>query len=506
MPFSASQGALGQPGFVWPGTGAPWAASVWGMGVWCVLLALLGACCALSPWHALLFFGAALFVVAGAVHPVLAGALLVLLTPVHREPLGLKVLPFTYELLMVNLYAKVPLFLPVALGAAVSLPAILSRRHWSELAVTLPLVLALTYAAISLLWTPDLVYSVLCLVFMASSVVVFLTMYTAVDTPRLARLFIYLFIAAMLLQAVFAILTFLGESEVVQKDWPLFGGVSLNLSMPTGRYSGQNIFRRASGLAHHNILGSYMNLGTVLILGLLTVERRWWLRIGLFCAMIVLVFVMLATMSRAGVGILVGVSFLFFLFSKRVRPLFVVLYPAFIGFVALLFLAQNASIELMMGQEFSPRVVQRTQQSDDLGNVAPERTRIWGDGIGALLRSNLAGAGIGTVHDFSNADGAFYAHSLYFSYLFELGVAGLLLFLVFCLYFLSRYLALLPHQESFVQRMNPAFCSGLCGILVHGVVDYDYLDMHIWLFLGLALAVLGLSRSELKQATSQPTA
>lgn len=470
----------------------PW----WGVLPCLLLLPLCGVLCALAPEQAPLLLGFVLFLLVCMFNRTLAAALLIPLALVPRGTLGLQILPHTHGFVMVDYYAHLPLFLPVAAGALLTLPATLDRRReHRELLFIFLLLLVFCYAAVTVLWSPIPRYSLTCLGIMASGLALLTVLYAAVDSPRSARRLAYLFVCMVVLQGIGALLChFLGDVEERHTlDWQVLEGLNLRLMAVTGYLSEDGRFNRLGGVVPPNIMSAHFNLGLILALGLLVRERRLLLRLLLAVGAVFLVFMVLGTMSRAGAAVLVGSPALFLILSRRVRPLCLLTLPLLLFVVVGTYKAQNAMIGALMGGAYTPRLEGRSEDQVKSGNVDTDRQKWWRKGLKALRDTGYLGTATATFHTIT---GMFYAHSLYMSYLIEFGLVGLGLFLLACAYLLSRYLALLHHQESFAQAMNPAFLAGFVGLLVHGLVDFDYLDMHTWAFLGLALGFVRLAREE----------
>jgi O-antigen ligase len=120
---------------------------------------------------------------------------------------------------------------------------------------------------------------------------------------------------------------------------------------------------------------------------------------------------------------------------------------------------------------------QRLAEIDDF--TAVSRLAIWGGAFTVFARSPILGAGFGNLRGLMGGllnlpDGwTGDAHNLYLELLAETGVIGFLVFGVLILLTLRTALKQLRKTEDDFNKMTAlAIFAAICGVLVHGTVDY----------------------------------
>ena len=115
-------------------------------------------------------------------------------------------------------------------------------------------------------------------------------------------------------------------------------------------------------------------------------------------------------------------------------------------------------------------------------------TRYWNKlASGSLLEGLGAGGLIYDAH-------VPHAHSIFFSVLFDFGLAGFSLMLVGLVILTARFVRLHRRQETYPQVLFVALCGGLVTMAVQGLFDSSYLMPVIPLFLGLTSAAYALAQ------------
>ena len=120
---------------------------------------------------------------------------------------------------------------------------------------------------------------------------------------------------------------------------------------------------------------------------------------------------------------------------------------------------------------------QRLGEIDDFTTVS--RLAIWGGAFTVFARSPLLGTGFGNLRGLmggllSLPDGwTGDAHNLYLELLAETGLIGFLVFLGLIILALRTAVKLLRKaHDNFNKMIALAIVSAICGVLVHGTVDY----------------------------------
>ncbi len=256
--------------------------------------------------------------------------------------------------------------------------------------------------------------------------------------------------------------------------------------------------RITSFLEHYNGLAGYMNLvlpfclvlasgGTDPILRTLS---RWCLAFAGVA--------LLLTQSRGGLLAFVAILLVYTYFSTRDRKA-IMRRVAFVVIVCLL--AATAA-----GFFF-----QRLGEIDDF--TAVSRLAIWGGAFTVFAGSPLFGAGFGNLRGLMGGllnlpDGwTGDAHNLYLELLAETGLIGFAAFGILMFLALRNALKQLRKMETHFNKMiGLAIFAAICGVLVHGTVDYLFhttpqVTALFFLFLGLLAAQASSYETEPSRAT-----
>lgn len=119
----------------------------------------------------------------------------------------------------------------------------------------------------------------------------------------------------------------------------------------------------------------------------------------------------------------------------------------------------------------------------------------------SFFKNRWIGAGAGGV--LKILDPVPNSHSTYFSILFDLGVAGLSIFIMFLVHAtLSLRRAIKNCSDNILLWM--LFCIGgsYIALLVHALVDNFHYDSYFWLVLGLVYTITTIAGSNISSASS----
>jgi putative inorganic carbon (hco3(-)) transporter len=222
--------------------------------------------------------------------------------------------------------------------------------------------------------------------------------------------------------------------------------------------------RITSFLEHYNGLAGYLNLVIPFCLAfamggtdpVLRILSRWCLAFASIA--------LLLTQSRGGLLAFVAILLLHVCFSApdrktRVRRLVIAL-------VGCLLVAAVAGF-----------FFQRLTEIDDF--TAVSRLAIWGGAFTVFARAPILGTGFGNLRGLMGGllnlpDGwTGDAHNLYLELLAETGVIGFLVFGVLIILAIQTALRQLRRTENQFNKMTAlAILAAICGVLVHGTVDY----------------------------------
>jgi putative inorganic carbon (hco3(-)) transporter len=251
--------------------------------------------------------------------------------------------------------------------------------------------------------------------------------------------------------------------------------------------------RITSFLEHYNGLAGYLNLVLPFCLAfavgdtdsVLRTLSRWCLALGAIA--------LLLTQSRGGLLAFVAILLVYAYLSADDRK-------ARIRQVALVL------IVCLLAAAVAGFFFQRLGEIDDFTTVS--RLAIWGGAFAVFARSPLLGTGFGNLRALMGGllnlpDGwTGDAHNLYLELLAETGLVGFMVFSVLIILALRTALRQLRKTENHFDRIIAiAIFAAICGVLVHGTVDYLFHTTPQ--VTALFFLVLGLSTA---QASTHETA
>ena len=222
--------------------------------------------------------------------------------------------------------------------------------------------------------------------------------------------------------------------------------------------------RITSFLEHYNGLAGYLNLVIPFCLAfamggtdpVLRTLSRWCLAFAGIA--------LLLTQSRGGLLAFIAILLVHVCFSARDRKTRV--RRVALALVACLLVAAVAGF-----------FFQRLTEIDDF--TAVSRLAIWGGAFTVFVRSPVLGTGFGNLRGLMGGllnlpDGwTGDAHNLYLELLAETGVIGFLVFGLLMILAMRTALRQLRWTENHFNKMTAlAIFAAICGVLVHGMVDY----------------------------------
>lgn len=222
--------------------------------------------------------------------------------------------------------------------------------------------------------------------------------------------------------------------------------------------------RITSFLEHYNGLAGYLNLVIPFCLGFasggtdasLRTLSRWCLAFASIA--------LLLTQSRGGLLAFIAILLVYVCFSAKDRKTRV--RRVAIALVGCLLVGAVAGF-----------FFQRLTEIDDF--TAVSRLAIWGGAFTVFARSPVSGTGFGNLRGLMGGllnlpDGwTGDAHNLYLELLAETGVIGFLVFGFLIILAMRTALRQLRRTENHFSKMTAlAIFAAICGVLVHGTVDY----------------------------------
>ena len=458
------------------------------------LLALAAVACAVGTWGPLAVATVAVTLVASFLGHRRAAYAAVACSTVGAAALGLrfKIDPAVY----LDYYDQIPFWAPFVLAAfcGLVLARLAGERPPGRNPLRAQTAVLLALAAVTLLAAPSLIHSGIQFALLALNVMLFVLVLGAIRDESAHRRMMWTWVVWGVVQCLVAFALYFFEPRAFVEEFPLFDRLFLDLNVTSGpRLRGISALRRGSAFFGHNGTALIMNLVFPVALGLLLRERARARRLFLVGVLVLVLATNLLTMSRAGLGSLViMVAFL----SLALRPLrrrVAVLGIGLVVAVVAVTWVENAALNGLFTRAASEARLFRIATSSDQSLVtAKERVSKWSAAFERLGQSFPLGDGVGNFKYHTRASTFPHAHSIYFSFLFDFGLAGLLVLVSIAAVVLRRFVPHLGRQETYLDTMAVVFFGGFLALAVHGLVDFEYNVPVLWAYLGMAFATLNL--------------
>lgn len=252
--------------------------------------------------------------------------------------------------------------------------------------------------------------------------------------------------------------------------------------------------RVTSTFDNPNVLGEYLVLVIPLCLSMLWVRKNWLNRVIFACMAFVMLICLIFTWSRgAWLGLIFASSVFILLRDRR----FVLLGAA--GIFALPFV-------------LSPAIISRFASIGNLQDSSSAyRFSIWIGSLDMIKDYWPSGIGLGAKaftmvypkYALSGASYALHAHNIYLQLLVEMGIVGLVVFVLLVFGFYKLILsACYKTSDNFLFTFMAALCAGMSGYLLQGMVDniwYNYrIFFTFWTMFSFGLIARRLVDKEVK--------
>lgn len=347
----------------------------------------------------------------------------------------------------------------------------------------------LAWVALSMTWSPDLGAALQHVARYVLSAFLFLIVFTAVRTRQHVRWLLGAFVAASTLSGAYGLIS----------------------PPPPGEED-----RLAGTIGEPNQLAAVLVAGFVISLALGVTEKRWPLLRGLYFASSVLcLLTTFLTLSRAGLIALVLAMVAAVIVGGRWRP-------------QIALAATLAVLSLVGFFAFVATPDQRARVTNTGQGATTGRSDIWTVGWRMVMANPIKGVGTGqfegsSVH-YLIAPGTIrrsdliidqpkVAHNIYLHIFAELGIVGLVPFLLI-LGFALRCALLAAREfsrrgDSAMDLISRSVFVGLIGILSADFFASEQFSKQLWLLLGIGPALLAIARrtgTRERAAAAEPTA
>jgi O-antigen ligase len=251
--------------------------------------------------------------------------------------------------------------------------------------------------------------------------------------------------------------------------------------------------RRAGLLAHPNQTGCLMNIAVACLLYRIVRGKGSRSR-NIFLLILMAVSVFL-TQSKACLLILLMVGVLFLVINEKIRS------KAICNSVlwGMMIISAFILIQVTVNKSVLDRIAGTSSVSTMKEDSLSIRFEWWKKGFRYLNdNSRWMGLGPGGFKAYMTKDNVPYAHSIYFSILFDMGIPGFLLLLVIIFSYIKRFYVILTSPELELYEMALLLSVILLIVGIHGIIDFEYNSQFLWPIMGFVTAGLILAENELK--------
>lgn len=265
---------------------------------------------------------------------------------------------------------------------------------------------------------------------------------------------------------------FFGISNATWHDTRLFGGIS-------GRV--------VSTFENPNVLSEYLIMCIPIILAAVILANAPKRRFALVCSLAVSVVCLVYTWSRgAWLGFLIGVILFMLMYSKKTLALLIVCSAA-IPFLPALLPSNIVERFLSIGNMSDGSTIYRTNVWRSTFELIKDHWRS-GIGIGEEAFAKVYG-----LYALLGVENAPHSHNLYMQILIELGIVGLIAFIVLIVIWSQSVFGLhVSERRGEKLYSNAVFC-GIVAVLAQGMTDYIWYNYRVflmfWLLIGLGAAI-----------------
>jgi hypothetical protein len=343
-------------------------------------------------------------------------------------------------------------------------------------------ILFISYVTISLLWTIDLSHGI-CMTFriLIGICLFFLLNDMIVDRKELQKIITYLPFLGLIL----ASLTLLSKFKIIDSVLKLFGDIYLQILFWSHNGIRPSGFANSALAANALVFFIFMTIAAY-SMAVNKFRKALLIAIGLFC-----LSMMLLISSKAAVGSLLAGIF-FIIYNHPVLRKKVITFSIIVIIVLVSVYTFNA-VFIKGGERL-------TGSSEVATTSLSSRLDFWKTGF-SFFKNRWIGAGAGGI--LKIIDPVPNSHSTYFSILFDFGVVGLSIFIMFLVHaILSLRRAIKNCSDNIFLWM--LFCIGgsYIALLVHSLVDNFHYDSYFWLVLGLVYTITTIASSNVSSASS----
>ncbi len=391
-----------------------------------------------------------------------------------------------------------PVFTPVLLSVCLGVILRKGASMWVSQVIRptkIILIAIAVYAAFTMLWSENIWHSLFQYYYLVSFMILFYLVISTMATEEIHRKMIWCLLFSCLVQALLSYVFRFTGSFVEKAD---IGDIRFALHVLGGMMNSDGSPVQAHGLQDGHVTSMWMNILMGVATGLFLTEKKVGRRIFLALCFVIGLSVLIGTESRGGaVAFVAMVMFFLFFYHRTSKYLIRSIIIFFAAFLVFYVVEQRIFSTLAGKEEAIMRLLMIGQKSLETGDVldpglsalegvGPGRMTIWGNGFSGLSQ-NWLGIGIG---NYKYLYAIPHAHSVLFSFLFDLGPIGLILFVSLFYHIIKYYLKVIKLQDTYLQIMSLCLMSAFTAVMFHGCFDFDYTYAIYWLFWGYVFSTL----------------
>lgn len=348
-------------------------------------------------------------------------------------------------------------------------------------------ILLAVWGGISLLWTENKIHGLLVQLELILNVFIFLYCMYALKSEKILHKILWFWTCFATLVGLFGI----------GREYITFGPFICNFEILKNVFlrgtigGGTGTITRISSINNPNSFALFLNFSIAVALGLWAIEKIKFRRWMLFAIVFFFVLALVLTVSKAGlISFLSLAAYLLILYRPFRKNIFrnsflcITLFILSIG-IGILILPEGDN-------RLKGSLTSGTEEMMQNDTSFSTRFIIWKAGWSALIKKT-AGLGLGPGGFTHYCPPHPHAHSIYFSIIFDFGLVGLFLMLLFCFTFLQNLIIPLRYQETSLHILTIFLSSGMVALAVHGLVDHMYSRTMLWVYSGIVAAASLLS-------------
>lgn len=357
-----------------------------------------------------------------------------------------------------------------------------------------PMFLLVAYAYLSLFWwAPYHDFGVVTLYIVIINFILYFYVVKVINSKRIHKQLMVCWVLAGVIESILVILSFYDMPERMLYTYKISDSVIYVYNNFT------HVLYRGNALGHPNVASTVLNMTTCVNIGLILTVRTRWKSILLWGALILSLFGNFLTLSKAGLGSLVAMICFLLVVVARLRKRWFINMVVCLSGVAVIFLVAYVYFTNTVNRDKPFRLFTLSTPTSNEITSLKHRIIMWKAGLAQMSARHLTLLGLGPG-GFEKTTEYPHSHSLYFSFFFDFGIAGvifeLILFIAIARYIWEHLRRYFTRQETYFQIMSLCFMGGLLALAIHSTVDQNYYKNVIWIFLGLAVSTFSLTKKE----------